>query len=28
MYLAPDRDRANLALCRHQLRSITEDLEV
>lgn len=28
VYLALDRNRANLALARHQLRSITDDLEV
>ena len=28
MYLALDRGRANLALSRHQLRTITDDLEV
>jgi len=28
IYLALDRNRANLALSRHQLRAITDDLEV
>lgn len=28
LYLALDRNRGNLALCRHQLKSIEENLEI